>query len=756
MPAGPASAMDESEILPRSNSKMSHSINDAGGEHGSKTSTGMDDRLKALNDFDITQQDLMGIERMGHAGIDKRFQIIEKRWNEELERVGRDAEHSKCSHIQEMKARNFLQDITAFAFSREWVHGRESGFIQKMMAREEFEKRLVQRRMDWEARNGVRKPKDEHLTTSQWSQGSHYPHFHLPSPLYEPRSAEARFDNTVEGQGYDTQERRLRSELQEVIRQRHQFFKAWNDRTESTVILEVQDAKLRDLWPTLDVNYVPWKYFKLSCPLETYYSQERHCLFSVNVLDGEPDLSIPRMSYDMSRRIPSNMSEDPADVSTLAHGLVPERIRLNGPHAAYNLIGLGNHIPSPGPPTILLQPYRILVYHEKRIRDKYAVLKEKAEESNTKDDIARASLLHASGSHEPLPSDDVDLFRMISSTKRQSLEERQMSASSRDQASDTSDNESEEELPQKTAHDPKRPLTNPKTALSYLGCLIGFMDKTFITRRNYVQGIGCQKISFRDLWYLFNPGDEVVRRDGKQVYKILGVVNPTHRASSKNILFSFDDDDDASRYFQISCVFVDFDGRSIGPVSTNFVIKAFAGERSVDSLEVYPLRFHKNKASREEARLSTSSDSQPLRQQLIKRGKKFFQAACMRLENTYYDGPTADGDEVESQVVVDFETALSSGKNCGEGRAPKLESLPSDTDDSSTSSPGKKAEMCSAACCFGDYVFDDSFLDKLRRDEYVDSLLPKTYARLPSVAIYPRALEDTTGETLLQTTNSFL
>lgn len=758
MPPKPATAMDEPEMLPRSNIKLSDSIHEVGEEHVNKTSHGMDDRSKAPNDSDITQQGLMNIEEIGYISIDKRLKIIERRWDEELERVGRDAEHSNWSQIQEAKALSFLQDTTAFAFSREWVHGRESGFIQKMMAREEFEKKLLRRRMQWEAINGVPEATAEHPTTPEWPKGGHFPHFHLPSPLYEPWSAEARFDNTVEGQGYDTQERRLRSQLQDIIRQRHESFKSWNDRAEFISISEAQDARFRDVWPILGINYVPWKYFKGSNPERLYFSQERHRLFSVDVLDGEPDLSGPRMSYDVSRRILSNRSEGPADLPTLAHGLVPERIRLNGPDAAYKLIGIRKHLlPAPRPPTILLQPYRILAYHEKRIRHKYAALREKTEESNSKDEISRASLLQASGGLKPVSSDDGDILRMSSGRKGQSIQEGEMSASSRNKSSDTSDDESEEELPRKTAHDPethsKSPSTNQKTALSYLGYLLGFMDKTVIARRNHVQGTGCQKVSFRDLWFLFNPGDEVVRRDGRQVYKVIGVVNPTHRASSKNIL-SFDDED-ASRYFQVSCVFVDFDGKRIGPVSITFVIKAFAGERSVDSLEVYPLRFHKSADSRENFRLSALPNSQLLRCQLIERGKKFFQAACMRLENTYYDGPTADGDEVESQVVIDFETALSSGKNFDEGRAPKLESLLSDTSDSSTSSAGKKADMCSAACCGEEYVFDDSFVDKLRRDEYIDTLIPKTYARLPSVAIYPRALEDTTGENAL-TDDEFL
>lgn len=74
----------------------------------------------------------------------------------------------------------------------------------------------------------------------------------------------------------------------------------------------------------------------------------------------------------------------------------------------------------------------------------------------------------------------------------------------------------------------------------------------------------------------------------RQVYRGIGVVNPTHKASSRNILFDYDEKD-TPRHFQLSCAHVDFDGKRIGPVSTTFVIRTSVGERSVESLELRSL-----------------------------------------------------------------------------------------------------------------------------------------------------------------------
>lgn len=385
----------------------------------------------------------------------------------------------------------------------------------------------------------------------------------------------------------------------------------------------------------------------------------------------------------------------------------------------------------------LLQPYRLLLYNEKTIRDRYNTVKQKLDQFTDQEDASHVTVQRTPGSHETT-CDDAD------------------------QSKDKAVKNSADEL-QAEGNDPIRYATSSRArtqnAVDYLGCLIGFMDNFVTIRRNYVQSTQCRKVHFRDLWYLFNPRDEVIRRDGKQVYKVIGVANPQHKAS-ENVFVDFDDND-TSRSFQISCVFLDFHGKKIGPVCTTFVVKTFAGERSVDSLEVYPLRFYEHTADHERRSLSASPDSRNLRQRLIQRGKKFFQAICMKLENAFYNGPTADCDEVESQVVVDFETALASGTNFGRKLDISLKSLLTDYDKGPTTSGRPTASgpeqivQCAAACCIGDVVLDDSFVDRLRREECINSLIPKAHGKLPSVAVYPRSLNDTTGENTL-TDDEFL
>lgn len=188
------------------------------------------------------------------------------------------------------------------------------------------------------------------------------------------------------------------------------------------------------------------------------------------------------------------------------------------------------------------------------------------------------------------------------------------------------------------------------------------------------------------------------------------------------------------------------------------MIKAFEGERSVESLEVYPLRLHKFTADHERKAPSRSSDPpQTLRQLLIRRGQKFFQAARMQLGNTFYDGPTAGGDEVESQVVVDFETALSPDNNLDKDLVPRVKSLlddSDDNDDNSNVSPGipppKIFPFVCSACCEGEYVVMDDFVDMRRSQIHIESLLPKgTGTKLPSIIMYPRTLDEVDGQNAL-------
>lgn len=727
-------------------------------KHIDNTISVMDDRSQVLSKIKKLQDELLKIE--AGAREEQMLERVENRWEKELERVGGDAEQQSWARFQEMKAQNFIKDTAAFAFSREWVHEREDSFIREMIEREEFDKQLVRRRMRWESKNGITQPKsDDQLKPSLPTS---VPSFRFPiTSLIDPLSDEARFNATPGAQGYDAQERTLRNQIHEIVISKHNLFMQWKRSLQHVPPAPTApDGKLENIWPKPNINYVLWPSFRYDSPGVAFLSERKQHLFAVDVLDGEPDINMTRatrINWDDGSKIPIAIPES-------AQGLVPERIRLNGPQFTntfrdLDLEGFGFLTYAPAQ-MVLLQPYRPLVYHEKAIRDRYEELKEKFGTPGEDETASRTGPTQASEHPDATHGDDEHEARKGSSEgveKSQSSEEDTEPGHQKGAATEAGESEGPQQETKENPDETEFPLAHSKTAMDYLGCLLEFYDATVSIRRKYIQGAECRKIQFRDLWYLFNPGDEVVRRDGRQVYRVIEVVNPTHRASSRNFFFDFDDRD-SSTYFQVVCVYVDFDGKKIGPVSTTFVIKTFAGERTVESLEIYPLRLHRNApaiVNQNRKYRSVSSNSQGLRQDLIKRGRKFLQAACMKLENTFYSGPTAEGEEVESQVVIDFDTALSSDRNFDEESIPLIKSMLADADDDSSSSTSDDGPSCSGWCCEGDFVCDDSTVDSKRKADYIDSLIPKTYSKLPSVAIYPRNLDDTTGDNAL-TDDEFL
>ncbi|KAG6361194.1 hypothetical protein INS49_009418 [Diaporthe citri] len=760
--------LDDYGMTTSSSARLDNNGNDTTEACGDKKIPELDDRSRVLSKIKSLQDELLKIEK--GARQEHSLEDLERQWDSELERVGGDTEERNWARIQGMKAQSFMKDTAAFAFGREWMHESEDSFIRYMMEREEFDKQLTQRRAQWEAKRGVTRPKiDESL-----QEGPRRP---LTFPqIFDPLSPEARFNETDMAQGYDLKERHLRFQIHDVVRNRHTAFMSWKQGMQNLPEPpKERDPKLKDLWPRAVADYVQWESFRYGSPHTAFNSEEKQHLCALVVLDGEPDPKFlhPRLIYDLEKRAVQNNSKGLSrSVPRLAQGLVPEHVRLNGPQFTETFRVLDSPafgVPFSRPQMALLQPYRLLIYHEQDIRDRYETLKDKFGTPRDHTAVLTGSSTQSPKQHDTEQDGNEQEVPLTPDAVVRASHKRDLGAEpgykDRDSPQHEGQHEGKEGLqdePENNTSEEKNefPFANSKTALDYLGCLLEFMDSTISIRRKYVQGSQCRKVHFRDLWYLFSPGDEVIRRDGLQVYRVIGVTNPTHRESSRNVFFDYDEKD-TSRYFQLSCSYVDFDGKRIGPVSTTFVIKTFAGERTVESLEVYPLRLHRHTstvASQSRHHSSPPSGSETLREKLIKRGKKFFQAACMSLEHTFYDGPTVDGEEIESQVVVDFETALSSDKRFDkEDSVPQIKSLLGDTDDGDSTSASSEIVIpdCLGPCCAGQRVCNDSFVDVRRKEEYINSLIPKTYAKLPSVVIYPRPLDDTTGDNAL-TDDEFL
>lgn len=293
----------------------------------------------------------------------------------------------------------------------------------------------------------------------------------------------------------------------------------------------------------------------------------------------------------------------------------------------------------------------------------------------------------------------------------------------------------EEDAQKREDDDPDDDSTS-QTALHHLHCLLEFMNTDIANKLAYLRDTGSRKIFFSDIWYLFKPGDEVIASDGKQVYRVISITSAAHRVASYGWAYWTQSSVDEDTPIVIDCVYVDFDGKRLGPIGKQFIIKRFDNERTVTSLEVYPLRFH----SPGTEQLSDDRDTdKSFRRQLIARGQKFAEIAAATHKHMYYAGQALETrEDIESQVVVDFELALSAEGNKDKNWTPIIEERIN-----IESKEEKEKEPCRAECCRNENIHDDSFVEKKCNEEYVASLFPDSRERLPSVAVFPRSARDT-------------
>ena len=142
------------------------------------------------------------------------------------------------------------------------------------------------------------------------------------------------------------------------------------------------------------------------------------------------------------------------------------------------------------------------------------------------------------------------------------------------------------------------------------------------------------QIRFSEMWQLFRFGDVVINTNVKSLraYRIVAVTggrrivdieehSKQEHLSSKesrlqttvvrveggaNVEYS---------PFRVQCLFLDSEGRHVGPRSQQFLIEAYAGKRRISTLIIVPI-------------MALDSAGSEVRERLVRRGKSFVD--CMR------------------------------------------------------------------------------------------------------------------------------
>ncbi|KAH0437315.1 AAA family ATPase [Colletotrichum camelliae] len=417
-------------------------------------------------------------------------------------------------------------------------------------------------------------------------------------------------------------------------------------------------------------------------------------------------------------------------------------------------------------PMVFTRPFKALSYcqpgldswllaMEQRARRQSTKLNEISEMPRTTDDQASQNLEVSATTDsgqldqvgglttvEPATEKDVQSSVDSGSSERDSFPEHVSDIDKTANQADLEGLEDEEENETQSDMGDFEDVAKSPSSIEELSFFLRVTKTQILVRNEYLNGDKCQKVFFSDLWQLFRPGLEVIRSDGKQAYRVIHVTAAKHRTVSTFQKWSKAQDDEEKKPrpdFSITCIYLDFDGKKLGPVSRTFDLKPYEGEREITSFEVFPLRFYSerqgNFSAMEREEAPRLSDAAQLRENLIIRGRRFLDALATK--HMFYGGSTLDThEEVEGQVVVDFESAFNEETLATE--RPQIEALPSmnlgDYDD---------VDDCDATCCLGDRVMDDTFIDLRQAREYVNSLLPKTGAQdAPSVAVLPHTLSD--------------
>ncbi|KAL2802438.1 P-loop containing nucleoside triphosphate hydrolase protein [Aspergillus granulosus] len=210
------------------------------------------------------------------------------------------------------------------------------------------------------------------------------------------------------------------------------------------------------------------------------------------------------------------------------------------------------------------------------------------------------------------------------------------------------------------------------SSADHLRCLQEILTIDFqplISLRRSLSEAQVTRISSKDLWHLFRPGDLVVsKHDGhEQLYRVLEAqqtldgedqrvqrpryaryITRRRRVSSDSEYSeseSSEGEEDEASAFWVFCLYLDFDGTSIGPVSQRIPIHYFPGEKEITSLPLFPAKF-------------VSSDNK-LQDRLAARGKRFL--TCQG--HMKYDGMTTRPyrskgatTELQGEIYVDVKT----------------------------------------------------------------------------------------------------
>lgn len=455
--------------------------------------------------------------------------------------------------------------------------------------------------------------------------------------------------------------------------------------------------------------------------------------FAIDILVGEPVASFQEGAWqfvnDSAIKRPAWALVTPSlqnKAMTPGQAPLPERIRINSKAVADFLEHVLDDTDSLQPQEcVMIRPYKALVCFEKELQMKFSELFSCFIEATTD---------HRYSSD---PDEVMDTETVENGLDTTSNEQHAASAQAPVEpvSGQTTSTESDEEQRR------KRILCNQYREIK---CLMDFVGQ-IKQKIAYIESPHCQTISFADVWYMFKPGDEIVRQSSPQVYRIFKVAGQTHKIIERESLPTRLSDFERGGSIKLLCAYISFDGEKLGPVTKTIYIHQWDGERPVVSLPAFPLRYIVDRPPG-----GTDADVenafQASRNRFIARGKTYLNVSTAAFKHVYHSaGLTLEKDEVDGHVVVDFSEAFANGNLlASQARPPELQNMALFIEqDAIVTSSGFRNERIDELCvcdrCEVDFILYDEFAEQKRSREYVAGTMSGGSAEQLPLAIYPRS-----------------
>ncbi|KAF4970301.1 hypothetical protein FSARC_2621 [Fusarium sarcochroum] len=259
-----------------------------------------------------------------------------------------------------------------------------------------------------------------------------------------------------------------------------------------------------------------------------------------------------------------------------------QRIRIQSQPILGHLTALMNDTEKRSSPRTFMRPFKSLVHFQPKMREILSTLEDKWGDF---EDVGSES----SEAVEVEAAEEVEA-EVIDAEKIEGDED----------AEDNDDTESLQSVDSNEDEDYDNLMDSPE-ALRDMRCYVDFVDKEVLPLYNRFEDSSADRVKFDDLWSLYRVGDLIYmpasgETGGRyhELWRIYRVKSPDPETSYPTSGWDFFADEqqiDENSKFKISAYYIDHDGTNFGAVRRKFEIESFVGERSIESLEVFPIRY---------------------------------------------------------------------------------------------------------------------------------------------------------------------